>query len=308
MKGFHLIKIACNFKGICLILLNSSSFMKDKNLMAFVILLLISLGPIQGTFAQTHKVATFNLRWANPNDLGNLWKDRAPHVIQLIQFHQIGIVGTQEGLHHQIQQMSEGLGFDYLGVGRDDGAEKGEFSAILFNPKLYQLEDSGTFWLSPTPEKPSKGWDASLNRICSWGRFKAKDGQRFYVFNIHYDHLGQQAREESSKLVARKIQEINRKNLPVVWMGDFNVTPDNPAYLSIVSDPLWKDARLISRVAAYGPSGTFNGFDWEKNPEGIIDHIFVQGKLEVLRHGILTDNYGKKYPSDHFPVLTEVKF
>jgi endonuclease/exonuclease/phosphatase family metal-dependent hydrolase len=258
--------------------------------------------------AQTHRFASFNVRYDNPNDVGNLWKDRLPHVISLIQFHQIGLFGTQEGLSHQVKQMSEGLGHEYLGVGRDDGAEKGEYTAILFDPKLYKLEDSGTFWLSPTPEKPSKGWDASLNRICSWGKFKGKDGKRFYIFNIHYDHIGQQAREESSKLVAAKIKEINKENLPTIWMGDFNVTPDNAAYQTIISNPDWKDARLVSKIPAYGPKGSFSAFDWERMPDGIIDHIFVHGKINVIRHGILTDNYGKKYPSDHFPILVEIEF
>ena len=280
-------------------------FQTLKKITLLLSLTFFLLGSIE---AQTHRMATFNIRWDNPNDIGNLWKDRVPHVIQLIQFHQIGLFGTQEGLTHQVEEMSKGLGYEYLGVGRDDGAKKGEYTAILFDPDLYQLEDSGTFWLSPTPETPSKGWDASLNRICSWGRFKTQEGEKFYVFNIHYDHIGQQAREESSKLVASKIKEINSENLPVIWMGDFNVTPDNPAYLTILSDPHWKDARLISEIPAYGPAGTFTGFDWEKMPDGIIDHIFVKGDLKVIRHGILTDNYGKKYPSDHFPVMIELSF
>ncbi|WP_332913706.1 endonuclease/exonuclease/phosphatase family protein [Algoriphagus boritolerans] len=258
--------------------------------------------------AQSHRIATFNIRWDNPGDEGNLWKDRLPHVLSLIRFHQIGLFGTQETLVHQLNQINEGLGYLSIGVGRDDGKEKGEFSPIHYDPKLYQLEDSGTFWLSPTPEIPSKGWDASLNRICTWGRFKSKDGARFYVFNIHYDHIGQQAREESSKLVASKIQEINLEKLPVIWIGDFNVTPDNAAYATILADPSWKDARLVSKLPSYGPAGTFTGFDWERMPDGIIDHIFVQGKIQVNRHGILTDNYGKKYPSDHFPVMVEIEF
>ncbi len=278
-----------------------------KTLFKLTFAAILAVGITLQSTAQSHRFATFNIRWDNPGDEGNLWKDRAPHVIQLIQFHQIGLFGTQEGLTHQIEEMSKGLGYEYLGVGRDDGAKKGEYTAILFDPKLYKLEDSGTFWLSPTPNTPSKGWDASLNRICSWGRFKSKDGKRFYVFNIHYDHIGQQAREESSKLVAAKAKEINKENLPAVWMGDFNVTPDNAAYQTIVSDPNWKDARLVSKIPSYGPAGTFTGFDWEKMPDGIIDHIFVSGKIEVLRHGILTDNYGKKYPSDHFPVMVELK-
>lgn len=271
-------------------------------------LALVMMGFSQYLLAQSHNLATFNIRWDNPGDEGNLWKDRLPHVIGLIQFHQIGLFGTQETLVHQLKQINEGLGYLSIGVGRDDGKEKGEFSPIHYDPKLYQLEDSGTFWLSPTPETPSKGWDASLNRICTWGRFKAKDGTRFYVFNIHYDHIGQQAREESSKLVVAKVKEINTKNLPVILMGDFNVTPDNPAYTTITSNPSWKDTRLISKLPSYGPAGTFTGFSWDKMPNGIIDHIFVNGKIKVIRHGILTDNYGKKYPSDHFPVMVEIEF
>ncbi len=262
----------------------------------------------ENLLAQSHTIATYNVRYDNPGDEGNLWKDRLPHVISLIRFHQIGLFGTQEGLSHQVRQMSEGLGFEFVGVGRDDGAEKGEYTAILFDPALYKLEDSGTFWLSPTPETPSKGWDAALNRICTWGRFKDQKGKKFYVFNVHYDHIGQQAREESSKLVMAKVGEINTQNLPAILMGDFNVTPDNAAYATILDNPSWKDSRLIPKIPAYGPKGTFSAFNWERMPDGIIDHIFVQGKIEVIRHGILTDNYGKKYPSDHFPVLAEIEF
>ena len=258
--------------------------------------------------AQTHRLATFNIRWDNPNDVGNLWKDRASQVMQLIQFHQIGIVGTQEVLAHQLNELNEGLGFASIGVGRDDGKAKGEFSPIHYDPSRYQVEESGTFWLSPTPDQPSKGWDAALNRVCTWGKFVSAEGERFYVFNVHYDHIVQQDREESSKLVQTKIQELNRENLPVVWMGDFNVTPDNLAYQVILAQESWKDARLISKLPSYGPKGTFTAFEWDRMPDGIIDHVFVQGKIEVLRHGILTDNYGKKYPSDHFPVLAEIRF
>jgi len=260
------------------------------------------------TKAQTHNFATFNIRWANPGDEGNLWKDRMPHVTSLIQFHQITLFGIQEGLQNQINDLTTTLGFSYLGVGRDDGSDKGEFAAILFDPNEYKLLEQGTFWLSPTPEKPSKGWDAALNRVCSWGKFEDKEGIKFYVFNIHYDHIGQEAREESSKLIVSQTEKFNTENLPIVLMGDFNVTPDNPAYTTIVSKEGWKDARLISKIPSYGPAGTFTGFDWGKMPDGIIDHVFVKGNLSVIRHGILTDNYGKKYPSDHFPVLVEIKF
>ncbi len=258
--------------------------------------------------AQTHNLATFNIRYANQTDTGNLWEDRLPHVASLIQFHQIDLVGVQEALNKQLLDLSETLGYEFIGVGRDDGTEKGEYAAILYNPAKFEILDQGTFWLSPTPEKPSKGWDASLNRICTWGKFRQKNGETFYVFNIHYDHIGQQAREESSKLVMAQVSLLNKENAPAILMGDFNVTPENAAYSTITANPDWKDAKTISEIPSYGPAGTFTGFDWDKLPDGVIDHIFVKGNLKVIRHGILTDNYGKKYPSDHFPVMVELKF
>lgn len=259
--------------------------------------------------AQQLNVATYNLRFDNPNDKGNLWKDRSPHLINQIKFHQMDIIGTQEGLFHQLEEMKNALAFPYIGVGRDKGGKEGEFSSVFYNPEKLIYLEGDTFWLSETPEKPSKGWDAALNRVCTWGKFRTKKGKKeFYVFNIHYDHIGQEAREQSSKLVLRKIKEINKNNLPVIFMGDFNVTPDNPAYLSILDNSDFKDSRLVSQLPSIGNQGTFNGFNWEKLPEGIIDHIFVSPKIKVHRHGILTDNYGLKYPSDHFPVMAEISW
>jgi endonuclease/exonuclease/phosphatase family metal-dependent hydrolase len=257
--------------------------------------------------AQSLQVATYNIRFDNPNDHGNLWKDRSPHLINQIKFHKMDIIGTQEGLYHQLEEMKDSLGFPYIGVGRDKGGKEGEFSAVFYNPEKLEILEEGTFWLSETPDTPSKGWDAALNRVCTWGKFKTKKGkQEFMVFNIHYDHIGQKAREESSKLVVRKIKEINKKDLPVIFMGDFNVTPDNPAYMTVIQNSDLKDSRLISQTPSVGNQGTFNAYNWQKLPEGIIDHIFVSPKIKVIRHGILTDNYGMKYPSDHFPVMAEI--
>ena len=259
--------------------------------------------------AQSINVATYNIRFDNPNDIGNLWKDRSPHLINQILFHQMDIIGTQEGLHHQLEEMQTALGFPYLGVGRDKGGKEGEFSAIFYHADKLEVMDHGTFWLSTTPDQPSKGWNAALPRICTWAKFKWKiEEKEFFVFNIHYDHIGQQAREESSKLVLRKIKEINKGNLPAIFMGDFNVTPDNPAYQTVLEQSDMKDSRSISQTPSIGNQGTFNGFNWDKLPEGIIDHIFVSPGIQVLRHGILTDNYGMKYPSDHFPVLAEISW
>lgn len=273
---------------------------------SFVLMMIFSFA-FSSLKAQSLQVATYNIRFDNPNDHGNLWKDRSVHLINQIKFHQMDIIGTQEGLFHQLEEMKENLGFPYIGVGRDKGKTEGEFSAVFFNPDKLELLEEGTFWLSETPDSPSKGWDAALNRVCTWGKFRTKKGKKqFYVFNIHYDHIGQKAREESSKLVLEKIKAINKKGLPLIFMGDFNVTPDNPAYLTVLENSSMKDSRLISKTPSIGNQGTFNAYNWEKLPEGIIDHIFVSPQIRVIRHGILTDNYGMKYPSDHFPVMAEI--
>lgn len=268
-------------------------------------MLLGILMPYQHSFAQTYQIATYNIRFDNPNDIGNLWKDRSPHLINQIIFHQMDIIGTQEGLHHQLEDMKSALKFPYIGIGRDKGDTAGEFSAIFYNPEKFTVLKQGTFWLSESPDKPSKGWDAALNRVCTWGKFQDKHGNTFYVFNIHYDHVGQKAREESSKLVIKKIKETNKENHPVIFMGDFNVTPDNPAYATVLENSDLKDSRKISLTPPIGNQGTFNAFNWGRLPDGIIDHIFVSPEIKVFRHGILTDNYGMKYPSDHFPVMIE---
>ncbi len=259
------------------------------------------------TFAQENlNIATYNIRYANPGDKGNLWQDRSPHLINLIRFHKIDLFGTQEGLVTQLKDIQQALDFPYIGVGRDQGDDKGEFSAIFYNPEKFQLLEKGDFWLSETPEKPSKGWDASLNRICSWGKFKS-DEETFYVFNIHFDHIGQKAREESSKLIVKKMGELNSEKLPTVLMGDFNVTDDNPAYAEIVESGWMKDSKLESQSPPYGPEGTFTSFDWDFMPDKRIDYIFVSPEFQVKRYGVLSDHYGKKYPSDHFPVMVELK-
>ena len=181
--------------------------------------------------ATTLQVGSFNIRYENRGDSlrGNGWGQRCPVITQLILFHDFQIFGTQEGKINQLEQMKAQLpGYDYIGIGRDDGVHKGEHSAIFFNTGLFDLLDHGDFWLSQTPEVPSVGWDAAMNRICTWGHFKAKETkQDFYYFSLHMDHIGVQARMESAKLVVSKIREIC-KGKPVVLTGDFNVDQTNP--------------------------------------------------------------------------------
>ena len=270
-------------------------------------LLGISILVLIATHAQHYTVGTYNIRLDNAGDTGNLWVARAPYVANLIRFHNFDVFGTQEGFKNQLDDISKALPYyDRYGKGRDDGKEKGEHAAIFFKKDKFTLLDKGDFWLSETPTKPSLGWDATCcNRICSWVHLKDKKmGSTFYFFNVHYDHQGVKARNESSKLILQKIKEL-AGNKPTILVGDFNGDRMSDWYKNLQASPLLKDA--FNEVEhPYENNASFNGFKSTDGRTDIIDHIFVTDKIEVSRWGLLTDTYHGKYPSDHFPVLADV--
>ena len=255
---------------------------------------------------QTLTVGTFNVRYDNPNDTGNLWVNRAPVAAALIQFHDFDVLGTQEGLRNQLDDLKAAMpGYTYYGIGRDDGKAKGEHSAIFYKTAKFEVLKSGDFWLSPTPEKPGPGWDARLNRICSWVLLQErKTKKKFYFFNAHYDHQGVQARIESSKLIVQKIKEI-AGNAPTIFTGDLNGSSGSEWYQTLSNSGFVKDAfKLVAKP--YANNGSFNGFGKTLQSNEIIDHIFITNQLHVQKWGILTDSYHGKFPSDHFPVLAVI--
>jgi endonuclease/exonuclease/phosphatase family metal-dependent hydrolase len=256
--------------------------------------------------AQTLKVMSYNLRMDTPNDKENAWPHRKDGLALQVLFHQVDILGVQEAFEHQLNDLKQRMpGFAHTGVGRDDGKKAGEYSAILFNASRFTLLDSGTFWLSPTPEKVSKGWDAAIVRVCSWAKFKDKQSKKtFYFFNTHFDHIGEVARTESGKLIVQKIAEITGNKFPVVLTGDFNSTPETGAYQSITA--AMGDTYKLTKIPPFGPIGTFNGFDYNAKLENRIDYVFVKGIDQVIRYGVLTDALKQHFYSDHLPVLVEL--
>ncbi len=211
-------------------------------------------------------------------------------------------------MHNQLEDLKDDTGYDYIGAGRDDGDTEGEFSAIFYDPEKFRVLEEDTFWLSETPDQPSYGWGVNFRRICTWGKFEhLATGKEFYVYNVHFDHEIQEARENSTQLVREHIYEYT-DNKPVILMGDLNATPDNPVYKKVTENGFFKDAFHITEIPPHGPEGTFNGFLFNEKPERRIDYVFFTEHFRVLRYGVLTDNYGLQYPSDHFPVLTEVEF
>lgn len=255
-------------------------------------------------------VMTYNIRMNTPDDGVNAWPLRKDKVTGLLKFHHPDIFGVQEALLEQMQDLENGLpDFDHVGVGRDDGKTQGETMAIFFRKARFEKLADGTFWLSETPEKPGIGWDAACNRTCTWVKFKDKlSNQTFYFFNTHLDHRGKIAKENGSRLILQKISEINRENLPLILTGDFNsIQQDEP--IKIIKGVL-KDSREETETVPYGPEGTIGGSDGGfivKNRDRIIDYIFVNSKISVLRYGVLSDSFGLYYPSDHLPVFTELQ-
>lgn len=281
--------------------------MKTSQIIILLLLLFISPAISLAQDSNSINLLSYNIRYDNPRDTVNAWERRKDEIAGMVKFHQIHLFGVQEALPHQLKDLKDLLpGFDWVGVGRDDGKNKGEFSAIFYQPAFFDLQESGTFWLSETPEEPSKAWDAALPRICTWAKMEIKDsGNSFYIFNTHFDHVGEQARINSAKLIMGKIAEMAAGE-PVVLMGDFNVQPGSEVYQTITEDTPLKDAMSVSASGHYGAEGSYNGFNFQEIPKRRIDFIFVNDQVDVVRHGILTDSYDLKYPSDHLPVLTEV--
>jgi len=259
--------------------------------------------------AQDLKVISYNIRFDNPNDGENKWDLRKDFLSKQIQFYAPDVFGIQEGKLHQLQYLDSSLvDYKYIGIGRDNSPNQGEFSAVFYNYKKLRLIKEATFWLSETPEKVSKGWDAMFERICTYGLFEdIKTKQKFYLFNTHFDHVGVVARTNSAKLIVEKINAINKEKLPFIVTGDFNSEKDSEAY-KYLSKQL-NDAQVISKTPSFGPSGTFNNFEFHKPVQLLIDFIFTsKNNIQVLKHAILSDSKDCKYPSDHLPVYAEIIF
>jgi endonuclease/exonuclease/phosphatase family metal-dependent hydrolase len=271
------------------------------------LLLLVSLVSCSSE-KENLKIMTYNIRYDNVNDGKNQWSKRKEFLSNQIAYNEVDIFGIQEGLHHQVIYLdSVFVDYNYIGVGRDDGKTKGEYSAIFYNSKKFKVIKENTFWLSETPNEISVGWDASMERICTYGLFETlATKQQFFVFNTHFDHIGTAARFNSAELILQKINELNPDNLPVLVMGDFNLTPETEPIL-VLSKEL-NDSKNISKLKPFGPKGTFNGFKFNEPVTARIDYIFTsKNNISVKKYAVLSDSKDCKYPSDHLPVFVEIK-
>lgn len=258
--------------------------------------------------AQSLKVLTYNIRLDIASDGVNAWSNRKDYFNAQLQFYNPDIFGIQEALPNQVRDIVVAHEtYKNISMGRD-GMEQGEASSLFFKKDRFTLLQGATFWLSETPNIISKGWDAALNRICTYALLKDKETKKhLWVFNTHLDHMGEQARTESLALIVSKIKQLNTQNYPVILMGDFNTEPQEERIKQLKKS--MDDSRDISIQKPFGPNGTFNGFKHNEPVTKIIDYIFLSknNPFLVTKYAILSDSKDLKYPSDHLPVYIELK-
>ena len=283
-----------------------------KKQIAFLFLQLLFLSSF--TFAQKVKkmdVMSFNIRYDNPEDGKQNWHHRKENVVRMIHFYDLDIIGLQEVLANQQNYLKESLSeYRSVGIGREDGKEKGEFASIFYKKDRFKVLKSGTFWLSETPDKISKGWDADLERIATWAVFRDKNTREEFIFmNTHFDHIGNIARVESAKLLKEKATAL-AGNLPLILTGDFNLVPESKGIKTLIK-PDGKNTLINASSAAtftYGPDWTTCGFDDRPFEERkVIDYIFLKGINKVTKYAVFAEMLEDVFLSDHCPVFAQIE-
>lgn len=261
---------------------------------------------------QELNVMTFNIRLHTKSDSLNAWPYRKDHVASQILYYKVHLLGVQEALHDQMEDLQQRLPqYKFAGVGRDDGKQKGEYAAIFYDTTRLQVIHTENFWLSETPGIPgSKSWDAAYTRMVTWVKFRDRKTKKvFFAFNTHFDHIGKTARRESAKLLLQRVKDI-AGTTPAIITGDFNAVPsDEPVQvITDAANPLrLTDTKGISSTPHYGPTGTFNAFQSKERDDDPIDYIFIKGKWKVMSHATLSQTWNGKFASDHFSVLAVLK-
>jgi endonuclease/exonuclease/phosphatase family metal-dependent hydrolase len=265
-----------------------------------------------GAFCQSEesfKVMTYNIRLDYAGDNEDNWYSRKSDMASFLMLVNADFIGIQEALNHQVTYLDSMLfDYKYIGVGRDDGAEAGEYMALFYKVNKWDLLKNNTFWLSETPEQPGLGWDSACNRVCTHGTFRhKKSGKIVHISNTHLDHEGQEARKNSILLLRKHINSIKKDN-PIVLMGDFNFTPDDQLYTDLTS--FIDDSRMLSTNIDVSSEGTYNGFRLDGHFPKRIDYILVDSiSLKVNKYIVpIPKTELSRHVSDHFPVIIEITF
>ena len=273
-----------------------------KYLAKLLLLFLLTIGTLSAQ-PELHHALSYNIRYDGHSDLAPDWSKRIAPIVAQLQSARPTIIGFQEVLKNQLDDLNKALpSYRAVGVGRDDGKAAGEFAPIFFDTTRYLLLQSGTFWLSPTPDMPSKGWDAALNRICTYALLQSKyDGKKLWVLNTHFDHVGEDARLHSAQLLIEKFSEFTQiVNAPMLLLGDFNAEPDSPIYLLLKAS--FQDLSCSKRHRELCSEPTFNAFTLTASDDKIIDYFFGSPGIVSIQFKVLKEHFDRSYPSDHFPL------
>jgi endonuclease/exonuclease/phosphatase family metal-dependent hydrolase len=273
---------------------------------AYLTLLFFSISMIFNSQTEL-KVLSYNIRYNNPKDGKNQWEFRKETILKQLLESEYDLLGMQEVVYDQLNYLDSGLSqYSYVGVGREDGKTKGEFSPIFYKKTSLKLLDSNTFWLSKTPDQISVGWDAALERICTYAKFDhLPSGKQFWIFNTHFDHIGEQARARSAQLILNKIEALNTQRLPVILTGDFNLTPETKP-IQILRGQL---EDLQKELTPEAPNyGTFTGFVISPKSQRRIDYIFYKGFSKAKGDHLLIKTPKGLWASDHHPVEGVLNF
>jgi endonuclease/exonuclease/phosphatase family metal-dependent hydrolase len=272
--------------------------------------------PDSSLLAEPVRAMTFNIRYGTASDAEHAWPLRRHLTFRAIRDFAPTVLGVQEALRFQLDEIARELpGFGEIGVGREDGIEEGEYSAILYDQQWLELLEHGTFWLSDTPTVPgSVSWGNRITRLATWARFRdrASPGATFYVFNTHWDHESQPSRERSAALIIERIRARAHPDDPVLLMGDFNAGEDNAAYRALLAPraavqgnvPLYDTFRAVHPDAR--ETGTYHAFRGDRSGPKI-DAILASPEWETLNAEIVLLEENGLYPSDHFPVTATVR-
>lgn len=254
------------------------------------------------------RAMTYNIRLDIASDGPNAWPYRRELVAEVIRHENPDLLDMQEVLLRQKQDLEQALpGYAIIGDGRD-GGDKGEFSPLAYRRERFELIDSGTFWLSDTPSVPGKGWDAAYPRIATWALLRDRsNGKHMRVINTHFDHVGKIARHQSAVMLSSWLAMGEWSNLPTILMGDLNSGPEEDGYRVLAREGTGlRDARLVTSTPAYGPPGTFNAWKIDSNAPAPIDHIFVSSDWSARSYSVVTQHWGGRLPSDHYPVVVDL--
>lgn len=259
-----------------------------------------------GQQAAPYHLMSWNIRLDTPHDGPNAWPERKGGFCSYLRSEGVDMMGFQEVLHHQLLDLQHCLdGYFYVGVGRADGKTKGEYSPIFFKRDRFRLINSGTSWLSETPDLPgSVGWDAALERIVSWAKvIDNRSGDTLLVMNTHFDHVGQKAREQSAALIVELSKRL-AAGKPLIVMGDLNATPENTVYQRFIDSGLNDARQATDGNEALMP--TYTGFDEDPGNDALIDFILHSAHFESSAYRVQQVNSGGRFLSDHLPVKTKL--